>query len=63
MNLMELLIQVGKHVVQKYVESVVVLDARIDLEEKNPVVINIFLKLKFVGKAWAHGEGFPLPVT
>ena len=50
-NLTELLVKVGQHVVQKYAENVVVLDARIDLEEKNPAVVNTFPKRKFVGKA------------
>ena len=62
-NLTELLIQREKHVVQKYAESVVVLDAMIDQEEKNPVVVDSFLKRKFVGKTWAHRERWPLPVS
>ena len=63
MNLTELSIQWEKHVVQKYAESVVVLDAVIEKEERNPVVDNSFLKRKFVGKTWAQWEGGPLPVT
>ena len=63
MNLTELLIYREKHVVQKNAESVVVLDAQVELEEKNPVVMDLFLKRKYVGKTWALGDGGPLPVT